>query len=94
MKGKNTQSLPPLKHQNKIITDHEEKATIINKLFVSQTYFDKKEKVIPLLKMKTIECLDSVICIRLEEVRDILKTLDKTKATKLKPRYDFTIYFK
>ena len=34
MKGKNTQSLPPLKHQNKIITDHEEKATIINNLFI------------------------------------------------------------
>ena len=81
MKGEKTQSLPPLKTQAlaNLITDPIEKANIINDYFTSQTKLAEEHKPTPLLAYKTRQKLTSIE-LTLQEVSDVLTTLNKNKA--------------
>ena len=46
MKGRNLQTLPPMKHDNTLITDPE----ILNEYFLKQTYLNDENVATPLLK--------------------------------------------
>ena len=79
MKGKNTQSIPPLKHNDKIITNPREKAELLNSYFVNQTNLKEENVPTPLLRKKTLNELSEVI-ITHTEIVDQLKILKVNKS--------------
>ena len=80
MKGKKTQSLPPMERDDgSLSTDPSEKAEILNDQFIRQTQINAETDPTPLLQKLTINSLTSIE-ITIDDVKKVMKTVDKSKA--------------
>ena len=79
MKGRNLQTLPPMKHNNTLLTDPYIKSEILNEYFVKQTYLNDENVATPLLKKNTDHKIDQ-INITQQEVKDQMKRIGIHKA--------------
>ena len=76
----NDSSYPPLEHSDKYITDNKEKADVFNNFFISHSSIDDTHATLPLFSFLTNFRMNSVIA-REDEIGDLLKTLNDSKAT-------------
>ena len=80
LKGRNTQSMPPLLNsEGKIVTDVTGKANIVNEFFAQQTCINDERIPTPRLTKLTNEIID-ITNVTEKEVLDQLKIINKNKA--------------
>ena len=77
---KNEETIPSLYYNNTSYEDDEDKAEILKDYFISQAPLNDYEVILPDLVLPPYQLLDS-ITISPQDVLDILKSLDTTKAS-------------
>ena len=80
LNNKKIPCIPPLKHQNKYVTDFKEKAEIFNSFFVEQCSLMKNSSKRPLIFLKRTDKFISLISFSSNNIARIIRDLDPNKA--------------
>ena len=80
LNNKKIPCIPPLKHQNKYVTDFEGKAEIFNSFFAEQCSLMNDSSTLPLTFLKRTDKFVSSISFSSNDISRIIRDLDPTKA--------------
>ena len=80
LNNKKIPCIPPLKHQNKYVTDFKEKAEIFNSFFVEQCSLMNNSSKRPLIFLKRTDKFISSISFSSNDIARIIQDLDPNKA--------------
>ena len=80
MNNKKIPCIPPLKHQNKYVTDFKDKAEIFNSFFAEQCPLMNDSSTLPSRFLKRTDKFVSSISFSSNDISRIIRDLDLTKA--------------